>query len=342
MDSAYNLKAGTGALLAVTTGARNNAEGYEGLYATTTGTDNVANGYSALSNLVTGNYNVALGSQALTHMGASGSYNIGLGYSAGTYVTTGSNNIYLGTPGKSGVTNESNVIRIGQVATDGSFAPHIATYVAGVWATSPGGSSLASVVVDSNGQLGVLQSSQRYKEDIAPMGDASSRLYQLRPVSFHYKKPDASGNKPIQYGLIAEEVERVFPELVVRNADGQPETVAYHLLGGLLLNELQKEHEVVGHQEQELADERQTIAAQAARLDAQAAALAAEQERVAAQAREIDALKQQNAEVEALRNEVRKLAALRQELDELRQVTAKLIKRSEPKAVKSSHTPTAE
>jgi hypothetical protein len=184
--------------------------------------------------------------------------------------------------------------------------------------------------------LGVLQSSRRYKEDILPMGDVSSRLYQLRPVTFRYKKPDASGEKPIQFGLIAEEVAEAFPELVVRNADGQPETVAYQLLGGLLLNELQKEHVVVGHQAEELAQERATIKAQTARLDAQAAELSAERALVAAQAQELSELKAQTADVAALRTEVSKLAQLRQELDELRQVTARLIKKGTPQAVKSS------
>jgi hypothetical protein len=329
MDAAFNLKAGTSALAAVTTGGNNNAEGYKALALNTTGS-----------------YNVALGSQALDALTGLSSNNLGFGYNAGSYLTSGSNNIYLGTPGVATFSAESNVIRIGQQAADTTLTPNVAahtkTFVAGVWGTATGSSNLANVVVDANGQLGVLQSSQRYKEEIAPMADASSRLYQLRPVSFHYKKPDASGNKPIQYGLIAEEVAEVFPELVVRNKDGSPETVAYHLLGGLLLNELQKEHAVVGQQTQELAEERVTIAAQSARLDAQALALAAERDLVATQAREVSELKQQTADVQALREEVSKLSSLRQELNELRQVTAKLIKKGLPKALKSANRTTTE
>jgi hypothetical protein len=99
-----------------------------------------------------------------------------------------------------------------------------------------------AVVVDANGQLGTMSSSRRYKQDIQPMAEASERLLKLRPFTFRYKQPNALGEKPIQYGLIAEEVAEVLPELVVLNKDGQPESVAYHLLPSLLLNELQKEH----------------------------------------------------------------------------------------------------
>jgi hypothetical protein len=98
-----------------------------------------------------------------------------------------------------------------------------------------------NVLIDSNGQLGTISSSRRYKEDIADMGDVSARLEALRPVTFRYKKPFANGEKPVQYGLIAEEVAEAFPELTVRNAEGQPETVKYQDLTPLLLNEFLKE-----------------------------------------------------------------------------------------------------
>ena len=128
------------------------------------------------------------------------------------------------------------------------------------------------------------------------MGDASDRLFKLRPVKFHYKKPDADGQKPIQYGLIAEEVAEVFPELVVYNKDGQPETVAYHLLAGLLLNELQKEHQQVQEQA----------------------------ERLEAQSKQIVELNAQAADVAALKQQVSELNQLRAEVAELRQLTAQL------------------
>ena len=132
------------------------------------------------------------------------------------------------------------------------------------------------------------------------MGDASDRLFQLRPVKFRYIKPDANGNKPIQYGLIAEEVAKVFPELVVYNNNGQPETVAYHLLAGLLLNELQKEHQNVQAASNELAEARTELTAER---------------------KELDAMKLQVAEVQELRE---KLAAFEQTARELRAQQAAL------------------
>jgi hypothetical protein len=127
------------------------------------------------------------------------------------------------------------------------------------------------VFVDANGQLGTISSSRRYKEGIEPMAEASDRLLQLRPVQFRYKKANVLGKKPIQYGLIAEEVAEVLPELVVMNKDGQPETVAYHLLPAMLLNELQKEHGQLTADEKVIRDQAQQIAkleAQASEVDA--------------------------------------------------------------------------
>jgi len=174
-----------------------------------------------------------------------------------------------------------------------------AAYVAGIYGATTGNTSSAAVVIDSNGNLGTVVSSRRYKEDIQPMADASDRLLRLRPVQFRYKKPKANGDKPIQYGLIAEEVAKVIPELVVNNKDGQPETVAYHLLPAMLLNELQKEHgKNARHTEQLMAQERviHAQAVQIAKLEAQAA--------------EIRDVKQQVAELSELKQELH--AALRQ------------------------------
>ena len=152
----------------------------------------------------------------------------------------------------------------------------------------------------STGQLGVASSSRRYKEDIQPMADASDRLLQLRPVQFRYKKPDANGEKPIQYGLIAEEVAEVLPELVVTNKDGQPETVAYHLLPAMLLNELQKEHATnVRHTEQLTAQEKV--------IHDEAEALVAAQEMIKEENEKIATLQRKVSEVDALKA---RLAAL--------------------------------
>jgi hypothetical protein len=137
--------------------------------------------------------------------------------------------------GNAGVPAESDTIRIW---TNGTQTK---AFVAGIHGVTTGLAG-AAVLVDANGQLGTVSSSRRYKEDIQPMADASDRLLKLRTVKFRYKQPDAQGDKPIQYGLIAEEVAGVFPELIVRNLKGEPETVAYHILPALLLNEYQKEH----------------------------------------------------------------------------------------------------
>jgi hypothetical protein len=124
--------------------------------------------------------------------------------------------------------------------------------LAGVRGVIPHNNDAVNVVIDSNGQLGTVSSSRRFKEDIQDMGEASSGLLRLRPVTFRYQKPFADGSKPIEYGLIAEEVAEVYPDLVSRSAEGQIETVKYQLLDSMLLNELQKEHQQVQQQFEEI------------------------------------------------------------------------------------------
>lgn len=126
-----------------------------------------------------------------------------------------------------------SVFRIGTNST------HKGALIAGINSSTVSG---AAVLVNANGRLGVASSARRYKEDIRPIGKLSERLFSLQPVSFRYKNTDQQGTKPVQFGLIAEDVAQAFPELVVANEDGQPETVAYHVLPALLLNELQKAH----------------------------------------------------------------------------------------------------
>jgi hypothetical protein len=170
---------------------------------------------------------------------------------------SGSNNIYIG---NIGVGAETGAIRIGTLAQPGTTTAQRTTYIAEISGAQTGLTPASQVLIDANGQLGTIQSSRRYKEDIEPMADASDRLLNLRTVQFRYKKPNANGEKPIQYGLIAEEVAEVLPELVVNNKDGQPETVAYHLLPAMLLNELQKEHGQLTAQEKVIHDQAQQIA----------------------------------------------------------------------------------
>jgi hypothetical protein len=159
-----------------------------------------------------------------------GSNNIGLGFDAGFNLTTGSNDIDIGSVG---ATAESNTIRIGAQGAQSR------AYMAGISGSAVSGSAVSgsAVVVNGAGQLGIVVSSARYKRDIHDMREASARLMKLRPVTFRYKN-DPEGIR--QYGLVAEEVARVYPELVTYGADGKVETVNYLTLTSMLLNELQK------------------------------------------------------------------------------------------------------
>jgi hypothetical protein len=143
-----------------------------------------------------------------------------------------------------GFAEETHTIRIGLIQTR--------AFIAGIRGTTTGIADGISVVIDSNGQLGTVSSSRRYKEDIDDMGLASERLLQLRPVTFRYKEPYENNEKRLQYGLIAEEVAEVLPELVVYDEDNQPETVKYRLLSTLLLNELQNQDQTLKDQGRQL------------------------------------------------------------------------------------------
>jgi hypothetical protein len=229
-----NAAVGNAALFSNQTGDYNTASGYGALYSNTANS-NTASGYEALYDNKTGTQNTASGVHALA-ANTSGSNNIAEGYHAGYNLTTGSNNIDIGSPG---VAAESGVIRIGTVT--GTTSTQSATYVAGIYGVKTATAGMA-VVIDSSGQLGTVSSSIRYKEDVEPMASVSERLLKLRPVTFRYKKADASGEKPIQYGLIAEEVANVYPELVVRDATtGRIDGVRYDELAPMLLNEVQQQ-----------------------------------------------------------------------------------------------------
>ena len=259
-------------------GSNNTATGVAALEANSSGTGNTATGAGALANNGKGKTNTADGWQALyfnggndnTAVGAfalqdnsTGANNIGVGVEAGFYLTTGSYNIEIGNQGS---TADTNTIRIGTEGTQ------TATYIAGIFDTTVTGG--CSVVAASTGQLGCVTSSVRFKRDVRDMGDASGKLMELRPVTFVYKA-DATGAQ--QYGLIAEEVEKVYPELVVHDAAGQAVTVAYQMLPAMLLNELQKQARQLDRKDEQIAAlERQVVAIQkknaeietlAARLD---------------------------------------------------------------------------
>ena len=179
-----------------------------------------------------GNFNVAEGAFALSH-NTSGSFNIALGYNAGSNLTTGSNNIDIG---NAGVAGESNTIRIGTVGTQ------TVTYIAGIMGTTtPRGTP---VFINANGQLGTVQSSARFKEEIKPMDKASEAILALKPVTFHYEQELDPDSTP-QFGLIAEDVEKINPDLVARDAEGKVYTVRYEAVNAMLLNEFLKEHRKV-------------------------------------------------------------------------------------------------
>jgi hypothetical protein len=233
---ASDTASGVGAMENNTIGSDNTATGEVALFSNTSGSDNTATGGAALEFNTTGGFNTASGELALGS-NTSGNSNIALGFEAAFNVAGGnSNNIHIGSQGVSG---DSATIRIGDVQT--SF------FAAGVSGVTTGLAAVP-VLIDGNGQLGTVSSSIRFKEDVQDMAGASSGLLRLRPVTFRYKKPYSDGSKPVDYGLIAEEVAEVYPDLVVKSADGQIQTVQYQKLTPMLLNELQKQIE----QQQEL------------------------------------------------------------------------------------------
>jgi Chaperone of endosialidase len=243
-----NTADGNVALFNNTTGNQNTATGTSALYSNTVGLQNTANGTQALY-YNTGNFNTATGFEAL-YLNNIGSYNIALGYSAGINLTTGSFNIDIG---NQGVADEAGTIRIG---TAGNQA---ATFVAGISGTTVAGG--IAVVVDANGQLGTIVSSQRFKDEIKSMDKASESILALRPVTFRYKHElDAKGIA--QFGLIAEEVEKVNPDLVARDNNGKVFTVRYEAVNAMLLNEFLKQHRKAQEQETTITQLRSTVVEQ--------------------------------------------------------------------------------
>lgn len=209
------------------------------LFNNNTGHGNTAIGFAALFSNTTGNDNVAVGHRA-------GDMGDTLGYLSG--ITTGSNNIYLGANVRGTSYAESNAMYLGKQGTQTK------TVIAGIRGATTGAADAVPVMIDSFGQLGTVSSSRRFKEDIQDMGDVSRALFALRPVTFRYSQAYANGTKPIQYGLVAEEVAEAFPDLAVRNTDGGVDTVHYETLNVLLLNELQKQRVDIQKQQQRIED----------------------------------------------------------------------------------------
>jgi len=220
----------------------------------TTGSNNTASGYFALRNDTTGEKNTALGANALTN-NTSGNNNIAVGYSAGTSVLTTSNNIDFG---NTGVASDSGVIRIG---TSGTQA---ATFIAGIRETPISGAM--AVGINANGQLGVRASSARFKKDIKPMDQESEAILALRPVSFRYRDELDSTDEP-QFGLVAEEVEKIDRELITRDATGKPFTVRYEAVDAMLLKEFIKARRQINTQQQDIDSLKAALRAQTLLLE---------------------------------------------------------------------------
>jgi len=247
----FNTASGSFALFNNTVGGYNAANGYATLYGNTTGKNNTANGYAALVGNTIGASNTASGFNALFH-NTSGNNNIGLGDQAGINLTTGSNNIDIGAAGAAG---ESGRIRIG---TQGKQTD---TFIAGIYGATV--TTGIPVLVGPKGKLGTMQSSVRFKEAIKPMDKASEALLALKPVTFRYKQELDPDGVP-QFGLVAEEVEKVNPDLVVRGEDGKVMTVRYEAVNAMLLNEFLKEHRQVEEQAVTIAGLKAAIAQQQA------------------------------------------------------------------------------
>jgi trimeric autotransporter adhesin len=223
----YNTATGFQTLHSNTTGTFNTATGRDALSSNTTGGDNTAVGVETLFSNTTGNSNTAIGVVAL--LNNNGDNNIAVGKSAGANLTTGDNNIDIGNPG---ATAESGRIRIGTRGT------HTATFIAGISGVAVTGSQ---VIVSSNGKLGVTASSGRFKDAVKPMGEASEAILALKPVTFRYNHELDPDGIP-QFGLIAEEVEKVSADLVARDEQGKPYSVRYEAVNAMLLNEFLKAH----------------------------------------------------------------------------------------------------
>jgi Chaperone of endosialidase len=244
-----NTATGEVALNQNTTGTQNTATGVSALLSNRIANNNTADGFQALLNN-TGGSNTAIGSKALLR-NSTGSFNIGLGVSAGALLTTGSNNIAIG---NYGVAAESDTIRIGQVQTR--------AFIKGISGVAIAG---AAVVVNANGQLGVVASSADFKHEIRPMGEESEAILALKPVSFCYDQ-DIDEQSLSQFGLVAEDVEKVNPDLVLRNEEGKPYSVRYEAVNAMLLNEFLKEHRTVQEQGVTIAHLQKQVAALTAGL----------------------------------------------------------------------------
>ena len=306
----FNTATGAGALL-FNTADENTAVGAAALLFNTTGFGNIAVGSSALLNNTTGRLNTAIGQRALnentegfgnTAIGdrvfrsnTTGNENTALGRVALSNNTSGDNNVALGVNAGSNVTTASNVICIGAEVEGANVSNHC--FIGNIYSNIQPivGTNPDSVTITMSGRLGRGNvSSRRYKHDIKPMERASDALYALRPVSFRYHKEYDSTQK-IAFGLIAEEVAEVYPDLVGRNPQGQPESVRYEQINAMLLNEFLKEHRKNEQQGRDIQEQEATIARLNATVARQEATGAEQQKEIQALATTV---KEQAAQIQ--------------------------------------------
>jgi hypothetical protein len=274
-----NTATGAAALLSNTTGFGNSAHGSFALFSNTTGINNTAVGREALSSDTTGNNNTAVGTGALISnttssnntavgreallLNSTGESNVAIGRGALANSTTGDSNLALGIDAGNQVTTASNVITIGHTGADVSGT----TWISNVFGVTPQSGTTAPVFVSDTGQLGTVASSERFKKDIATMEKASEAILALRPVMFHYK---SDAKETPQFGLVAEEVAKVNPALVLPDKEGKPYTVRYDAVNAMLLNEFLKEHLAVQDQGATIVQQQKEIKALKEELKAQA------------------------------------------------------------------------
>ena len=280
-----NVAVGNGALNNNTTAGDNTAIGFDALSGNTTGASNTAAGYAALANNTTGINNTGVGITTLVNKTA-GDGNTAIGYSSLGNLISGNYNVAVAGGfnlsggdfnidiGNDGVNGDSGVIRIGSGCCQNS------AFIAGIWGVNANGG--ATVYINSDGQLGTATSSARFKRDIHDMDKASEALFALKPVAFRYKKEiDPAGTS--QLGLVAENVEKVNPDLIVRDKEGKPYSVRYDQVNAMLLNEFLKEHKAFIEEQHKVKELETMVAQQRKDFEAAVAQLKTQVQRVSAQ-----------------------------------------------------------
>jgi len=254
----FNTAIGGGALNSNTIGSSNTATGLDALRHNNDGGSNNAFGHAALFSNVTGDFNNAFGEIAL--FSCMGNFNTAFGDEAGRDLSSGSGNTFIGAGAGSTTTMVNGMVLIGLNVIGDNTSNH--TFIRNINTTSVSGGGTDTVTVNvSTGLLGHLTSSRRYKEDIKPMDNASETIFALKPVTYRYKK-DIDKSQAIDYGLVAEDVAKVDPNLAIRDGKGQIDSVRYNAVNAMLLNEFLKEHQTVKALKSTVEKQEATIAQQ--------------------------------------------------------------------------------